>query len=61
MTMLSVYKEERISVEPTLAEALGVRGSLELSRSQQWHKIVNQTDALVVADYTHKKYYVTVL
>lgn len=60
MTTLS-HKEERISVEPTLAEALEVRWSLELSRSQQWHKIVIQTDALVIADYTHKKYYVTVL
>lgn len=59
--MLSSCKKERISVGPTLVEALEVRWSLELARSQQWRKVVIQTNALMVAYCIHRKYYVTVL
>lgn len=48
-------------MEPTLVEALGVRWSLELARSLEWRKTVIQTNALVVADCIHRKYYVAIL
>jgi ribonuclease HI len=54
-TIMSACHKDNISIEPLLAEALGVCWGLQLAVAKQWRKVKIYTDAQTVAQCFDRK------
>lgn len=53
--LLAASKRENLSMDPSLAEALGIRWGLQLAKEQQLNKVIIESDAAGVVNCINDK------